>query len=590
MSVLRSTSILASVLLPTLLLCYWAGSYTAPIPAIAQVESFAATGVELPATTDWKTVSLPKRRCQPDWAGCVEHLRASFNWDGTDTALAIPHFIGSVRVRVNERFVAEFGSVEPPIEFHNQTPGFASIDSSMLQPGDNKVHLMLTNRPRMFHRLQPFFIGPEEPLKSFFRPIKWLLQDVLWVSSGICLMLAFLSLIMSINLANKSRYLWFSIIMLCAVGRNSFPLLTDPSLDAVRVSIYLIASVFQLLAILGFIDNLSEQVRPRLYWALGLVLATSVAVLLFRIHQDPYLGGQESIIATNYLFLFLGSYILYRLARYLIIHRTQTLLWVSALFLASFILTANDALPIVVQQTNAQMQLAWLASLPLVLAFWLLLVHEQRRMHLAVTRGERDKQTAVQIERERIRRDLHDGIGGRIAGLAMLAKRKQQLELAEHLEASLKDVQQLMGQLGTEQPQPLAASLQEMAANLRAWLGSHKLALNWKQDNLDPGVKVMPAMLIELTRVFQELSNNVIKHARATHVTVRIVSQADVLNIDFRDDGVGIADIDFELARARGLHGVRKRCQSIGTGFAIDSQSPGLQVSFKLALGPFLPK
>jgi signal transduction histidine kinase len=76
---------------------------------------------------------------------------------------------------------------------------------------------------------------------------------------------------------------------------------------------------------------------------------------------------------------------------------------------------------------------------------------------------------------------------------------------------------------------------------------------------------------LALYRVVQEGLTNVRKHASASHVEVELdFSQAEVIRLTLKDDGVGAADTDGGF----GLIGLRERVQLLGGEFRIHTQ-PG---------------
>ena len=80
---------------------------------------------------------------------------------------------------------------------------------------------------------------------------------------------------------------------------------------------------------------------------------------------------------------------------------------------------------------------------------------------------------------------------------------------------------------------------------------------------------------IALFRVVQESLNNVLKHAKATKVKIKIL-QEDGLHLEITDDGIG-----FEVEKTgsyedhcqMGLVGMRERIESLGGSFIVNSKS-----------------
>jgi PAS domain S-box-containing protein len=84
-------------------------------------------------------------------------------------------------------------------------------------------------------------------------------------------------------------------------------------------------------------------------------------------------------------------------------------------------------------------------------------------------------------------------------------------------------------------------------------------------------------------RIAQEALTNVARHARATHVTIRLDSVDSVSNVtgkralrlEVRDDGVGISDEAVRSPRALGLLGMRERARGFGGTFSSDRGPEG---------------
>jgi PAS domain S-box-containing protein len=88
-------------------------------------------------------------------------------------------------------------------------------------------------------------------------------------------------------------------------------------------------------------------------------------------------------------------------------------------------------------------------------------------------------------------------------------------------------------------------------------------------------------------RVLQEALTNVIRHAHATHVDVRIDVERDSIALGVRDDGVGITPEAALSPRSLGLVGIRERARRLGGAASVRPVEPhGTLVSMKLPLAP----
>lgn len=134
-------------------------------------------------------------------------------------------------------------------------------------------------------------------------------------------------------------------------------------------------------------------------------------------------------------------------------------------------------------------------------------------------------QQARTEERQRIMRDLHDGMGGHLASALAVAKVEQQPDdqaqkrLTDTLQTALVEMRLLINNSADEFDE-LGQALGSLRSTIEPLLNDAGLKLHWK---LDPFGK-MPILTISermhVVRVVQECITNVLKHTDATIVTV----------------------------------------------------------------------
>ena len=87
-------------------------------------------------------------------------------------------------------------------------------------------------------------------------------------------------------------------------------------------------------------------------------------------------------------------------------------------------------------------------------------------------------------------------------------------------------------------------------------------------------VTLPPHVEVALYRIAQEALQNVVKHAGASNVTVRLARDADGVRLSVTDDGKGFADLSVEEAAERhsyGLVGIQERAELIGATLTVRS-------------------
>lgn len=190
---------------------------------------------------------------------------------------------------------------------------------------------------------------------------------------------------------------------------------------------------------------------------------------------------------------------------------------------------------------------------------------------------------AVDAERRRIERDLHDGAQQRLVGLAMdLGMVRQKLDEASgvdphvrslidaaHLEAKraiveLRDVARGVHPAILED-RGLDAALSSLAARCPVPL------------RLDVDIAARPPRAIEAVAyyVVAEALTNVAKHAQASSVTVSVARRGDRLAVEVTDDGCGGAVVGASGGLGGGLAGLGDRVASVDGWFTVLSPVGG---------------
>lgn len=160
---------------------------------------------------------------------------------------------------------------------------------------------------------------------------------------------------------------------------------------------------------------------------------------------------------------------------------------------------------------------------------------------------ERDKQEAVLQERQRILRDLHDGVGAHLVGLRSLLQAGATVngDMAEALDSALDEMR-----LAVDSMQAAEGDLGEALAALRWRLqprfDAAGITLHWAMPDPDTTAAAcagLPAgAVLQVQRILLEALTNVLKHSKATAVSVGFEARPAPhrgWQLNLRDDGVG---------------------------------------------------
>src|SRR3989440_4762266 len=185
-------------------------------------------------------------------------------------------------------------------------------------------------------------------------------------------------------------------------------------------------------------------------------------------------------------------------------------------------------------------------------------------------------------ERQRLARELHDsvsqalyaiGLGAHTAREALESDPEQVLASIDYVltlaEAGLAEMRALIFELRPEslEIEGLVAALTKQVAVLRS---RYKLTVDadlGEEPNLSMEIKHM------LYRVAQEALHNIVKHARASLVVLRLAGQANEIILKVRDNGKGF-DPAGPFPGHLGLRSMRERVTKIG-GTPPNDEGPG---------------
>jgi PAS domain S-box-containing protein len=190
----------------------------------------------------------------------------------------------------------------------------------------------------------------------------------------------------------------------------------------------------------------------------------------------------------------------------------------------------------------------------------------------------------LEEERKRISRELHDDLGqlltilkfdlswlrleGAKGDSEVIAKTD---EMMESLNEALASVKRISKEIRPPQLDALG-------------LGG---ALQWDIDQMEKKIGIKGIVTIEpaefevkgqigavLYRIFREALTNVVRHAQAQNVFVRLSKKLDSIVFSIRDDGRGITKKELAGDTSLGLVGIRERIRMVGGTLTVDGK-PG---------------
>ena len=178
-----------------------------------------------------------------------------------------------------------------------------------------------------------------------------------------------------------------------------------------------------------------------------------------------------------------------------------------------------------------------------------------------------------EVERKRIARDLHDGLGSMLSGLKIhlkLAEKENALSAAEVnnlLDKSIKELRNISQNLMPESL--LKLSLEHALRDLCMANSNAKTQIEFQyliqKPNLPKNYEIV------IYRIIQELLNNALKYADASLILVSCSQNKDTFFITVEDNGVGF-DIMDKNNNGMGLRNIKNRVEILKGKLEIESE------------------
>ena len=207
--------------------------------------------------------------------------------------------------------------------------------------------------------------------------------------------------------------------------------------------------------------------------------------------------------------------------------------------------------------------------------------HTRRKVRQAVEQAAR--QEAISEERTRISRDMHDGLGAKLTRVSLLARTLERPAVQEEARAAASQISSLTQGILRSMAEvvwavdPKHDNLESLADYLAGFAQEH-LALAGIKCRIDipvrlPTVAISPATRHQLSMVFQEAIENVVRHSSASVVKVQMSFDNSILRLEVSDDGNGFAPGARPKlgSGGRGLENMRSRVKSLGGTIEIRS-------------------
>ncbi len=175
----------------------------------------------------------------------------------------------------------------------------------------------------------------------------------------------------------------------------------------------------------------------------------------------------------------------------------------------------------------------------------------------------------MEQERQRIARDMHDSLGGRLLTLLHQAPEPLQPQIRELLDDMRLTVHCLNsgGAL-------LEEALGQWRAEVAERCDSQNVQLRWQQPAATRGIQLDSEQMLHLVRLLRELVSNALKHAQPTQLGVQFELDGEWLSLSVENDRCPTPPAQWK-ARV-GLNSIRYRVMALGGTLECSQPEQGL--------------
>ena len=596
--------------------------YQASLPEVAAIRRLEMaplyTSAAKPSeSSSWQEVQLPARSCRDQCGSDHTQYRTALflaQAPSVDWAVYLPSFDANVVLFLNDHKLDQL--VSAPGEVYRGRPRLVLLPASMLQEGQNTLVIHLLSELRQVGGLAPFYLAPAQQLLAPYRWRARLTEELIlgfaWLQAASMLV----ALLVFILGRRERLFVWYllaSVFWLLHLSLQSAPGLMAGGWLRWNVVFVGIAGMlcFTPLFIFGILQT---PTRRMIYACVGLFLG--YCVFSVGAMQSEWLSPYWRLRLPNLVLTLMGA-----MSIPMMIAALVKTIWQRQGSRSSPWILAFAAMPGVFGIIDPLLNVIypWLefALLPLggigvSMALWLELgrrmMENQKRLANYTTELEQtvlarertlqqsfarlrqaDRERALAEERQRLLRDMHDGVGGQLASLVHLAGNPQvkREQVVDGLREGLADLRLILDSLAQDDAD-LMLALGRLRFRIEPMVEAAGMRLLW---NIDPTLDLpecSPEAILHIYRFIQEAVHNAIRHAHASELQIRLCQAEQSVVLSVIDNGKGMSEQS--NSGGFGLTNLRTRTARLGAQLRFDCASGGTQVHLALPLSTLTPK
>lgn len=208
----------------------------------------------------------------------------------------------------------------------------------------------------------------------------------------------------------------------------------------------------------------------------------------------------------------------------------------------------------------------------LVIVALILLYARQRQKRRAEVEKTQKYIDGLESERERISKELHDGVCNDLLAIELELKNENgRAEQIEQLNRSRESVRNISHELLP--PQFQYATIDEILSDYTSRIKPHKISISYRSTPSTDWNSINKEVALTIYRIAQEALSNSIKHSGAKTIEVELSKTEQELSIIISDNGAGMSTA--QKSKGVGLQTIKERVKSAGGELDINSSQQG---------------
>ena len=577
----------------------------------------AVAQLDAPTAVPARTVKLPHiwDDERPSWEGTGRYTIA---WPGqlstADTAsqplaVYLPRVGSRFRVWLNDRLIAEDSWDDEGYVDTSVMPHMVTLPAELFARDARQNRLVIEVRGTLLRKsgLSPLVIGPKDVVETRYRKIYWWQVQATWMVAACSVLLALLSGLIWLQGRERVFALLAAASTAWAVRLGLTPLV-EPNmpfelwfyLHKLSFTVYCGFLYLFLWELFDFRQGFARRLVVGLLWVgplwLGVttltgnynlyriwtavlaVISVITLVLMFRRARWGLDGDQRLMVVVGIVTLVTG------VRDFLVVQLNfpgdGDLRWMTTGSLV-FMLTLAW---VMVQRTSSYMQQIGQLNQDLEQR----VRDREQELHRAFDQlREAERRQVLEEERQRLTRDMHDGLGSQLVQTLNLVRGGARADSAA-VEAMLTHALEEL-RMTLDSMEPLEGDLPAILGTLRRRIApaleAAGIELVWQVEELAPitvhGQPMDSRGVMHLFRCLQEVFANIVKHAGARQVTVRTWMEGSSALLSVADDGTGLGSGSRD--GGRGMSNIRLRAAELGGTVRFHDAKPGVCVVFRFS-------